>query len=84
MIADAMNGRRRAALKELCKLIKDKNNAPINYNHYYTDTIHKKRVERIEAQKKKSRADQTSPKEDESSVSHDSSELDSDEEPSKN
>lgn len=73
-----MKARKNAALEELSKLIKDKNNAPINYNHYYTDAIHKKRVERIEAQNKQSRADETSRKESESSGSDDSSDRDMD------
>lgn len=35
---------------ELDKLIQDRKDFPINYNHYYTDTVHKKRQDRITAQ----------------------------------
>lgn len=47
---DALKRRREAALGELDKLIQDRNDFPINYNHYYIDNVHKKRRERIEAQ----------------------------------
>ncbi|KAL1879241.1 hypothetical protein Daus18300_001820 [Diaporthe australafricana] len=60
MVADVLKTRKEAALQELAKLIKDKNAAPINYNHYYTDNVHKKRAERIEAQIKKHVPDNTS------------------------
>lgn len=53
MIAGALKDRKEAASQELAKLIKDKKAVPINYNHYYTDNVHKKRAERIEAQLKK-------------------------------
>lgn len=53
MIADALKARKEAAMQELAKLIKDQQAVPINYNHYYTDNVHKKRAERIEAQLKK-------------------------------
>lgn len=53
MVADVLKTRKQAALQELAKLIKDKKAAPINYNHYYTDNVHKKRADRIEAQLKK-------------------------------
>lgn len=53
MIFDALKSRKEAAVQELTKLIKDKKAVPINYNHYYTDNVHKKRAERIEAQLKK-------------------------------
>lgn len=79
MVSDTMDSRRKAALEELAKLIKDKNNVPINYNHYYTDTIHKKRVERIEAQKKNSKADFNLEMGDMCRNLNDSSELDEEE-----
>lgn len=44
---DVLKCRREAALGELEKLIQDRNDFPINYNHYYTESIHKKRQERI-------------------------------------
>lgn len=37
-------------MSELDKLIQDRKDFPINYNHYYTDTVHKKRQDRITAQ----------------------------------
>lgn len=53
MIANALKTRKEAAMNELSKIINDKKAVPINYNHYYTDNVHKKRAERIEAQIKK-------------------------------
>lgn len=47
---DILKRRREAALGELDKLIQDRSDFPINYNHYYTDNVHKKRQERIKAQ----------------------------------
>lgn len=81
MVSGVLKTRKQAALGELMKLIKDKNNVPINYNHYYTDTIHKKRVERIETQKEKSKADDVSPMGGGSSGCEDSSEPDTEDEP---
>lgn len=76
MVSDTLSSRKKSALEELAKLIKDKNNVPINYNHYYIDSIHKKRVKRIEAQSKELRADKTSRRGNESSDSDDAFELD--------
>lgn len=53
MVADVLKTRKEAALQELERLIKDKKAFPINYNHYYTDNVHKKRGKRIEDQLKK-------------------------------
>lgn len=39
-----------AAHKELDELLQDRKDFPINYNHYYTDTIIAKRHERFEKQ----------------------------------
>ncbi|POS76376.1 hypothetical protein DHEL01_v205239 [Diaporthe helianthi] len=47
MVMDAMKTREQAALQELAKLIKEKNAIPINYNHYYTDNVHKSRGKRL-------------------------------------
>lgn len=44
---DAMKSRKRMALRELARLIKDKNSIPINYNHYYTENVHKSRGKRL-------------------------------------
>jgi GTPase SAR1 family protein len=46
LIMDALKDRRAAALKELDLNIEDFKHFPVNYNHYYTDTIHKRRQER--------------------------------------
>lgn len=45
-IADALKARRQAAFHELDRIMDDLENFPINYNHYYTDTIQKRRNER--------------------------------------
>lgn len=45
-IEDALKFRKQAALRELQLLFEDLRNYPINYNHYYTDTIAKSRRER--------------------------------------
>lgn len=50
MIHDALKARRQSALDELEELIQDRKDFPINYNHYYTDTVHKKRQDRIKTQ----------------------------------
>lgn len=46
IIFPALKSRRQSANEELEKLISDARNFPINYNHYYTDTINKRRLER--------------------------------------
>jgi len=46
-IQDALNARKHAATVELGRLIEDlMDSYPINYNHYYTDTINKRRQDR--------------------------------------
>ena len=45
-ILDALKARRQAAFRELELIMEDAKGFPINYNHYYTDTIHKRRQER--------------------------------------
>jgi hypothetical protein len=45
-IQDALNTRERQALLELCRLTEDVKSYPINYNHYYTDTVKKGRQKR--------------------------------------
>lgn len=49
-IEPALRRRHQAALEELRKLMQDRRDFPINYNHYHTDTVHKKRQERVQAQ----------------------------------
>ncbi|KAI1114245.1 interferon-induced GTP-binding protein Mx [Nemania sp. NC0429] len=48
-IGEALKGRRQAAYRELDLILKDNRSFPINYNHYYTDTISKRRQERQKA-----------------------------------
>ncbi|KAI3326552.1 interferon-induced GTP-binding protein Mx [Xylariaceae sp. AK1471] len=48
-ISNALKGRRQAAYRELDLIWKDSRSFPINYNHYYTDTISKRRQERQKA-----------------------------------
>lgn len=50
MVLPALKTRLKAALDELDKLLQDRKDFPINYNHYYTDTVHKKRQDRIQSQ----------------------------------
>lgn len=45
-----MSARSAAAHEELGKLLRDKQDFPINYNHYYTDTIAAKLRERLRKQ----------------------------------
>ncbi|TAQ90934.1 hypothetical protein B7494_g709 [Chlorociboria aeruginascens] len=45
-ILDAVKCRRAAAFKELDLIMEDVGSYPINYNHYYTDTVSKRRDER--------------------------------------
>ncbi|KAK2611520.1 hypothetical protein N8I77_004854 [Diaporthe amygdali] len=47
MVAPALQQRCQEALKELDKLLADCKDFPINYNHYYTDTVHMKRQQRM-------------------------------------
>lgn len=53
MVLPILRQHRQAALEELDKLLQDRKDFPINYNHYYTDTIHKKRQERFQSQLEK-------------------------------
>jgi hypothetical protein len=45
-IVDALKARRKAAFLELELIMEDTRGFPINYNHYYTDTIYNRRQER--------------------------------------
>jgi GTP-binding protein EngB required for normal cell division len=45
-IEEQLRARKTAALDELLKLAEDLQMHPINYNHYYTDTVQKRRRER--------------------------------------
>jgi len=48
-IEDKLKARNQAAIAELGQLIEDLKSYPINYNHYYTDTITKRREQRQKA-----------------------------------
>lgn len=49
MIAKDLKKRREAAFDELQKLVRDNKDFPINYNHYYTDNLQKRRQDRLKA-----------------------------------
>ncbi|KAI1115638.1 interferon-induced GTP-binding protein Mx [Nemania sp. NC0429] len=53
MIVDDLNKRREAAFGELRKLVQDNKDFPINYNHYYTDNVQKRRQERLKGRLQK-------------------------------
>ena len=46
LVQDALKARYDNALLELERIIEDTKDYPINYNHYYTETIYKRRQER--------------------------------------
>ena len=46
IVQDALKAKYDNALQELKHIIEDTKSCPINYNHYYTDTINKRRQER--------------------------------------
>ncbi|THV46033.1 hypothetical protein BGAL_0425g00100 [Botrytis galanthina] len=52
-IEDELRNRNAAATRELDNLIVDNMNHPINYNHYYTDTIKNRQQERANAELEK-------------------------------
>lgn len=62
IIDDALNTRVAAAYKELEQLVEEEKEYPINYNHYYTETITARRLERHKASLKKCVKDCTSQK----------------------
>ncbi|KAJ5471832.1 P-loop containing nucleoside triphosphate hydrolase protein [Penicillium diatomitis] len=45
-IHDQMTTRRTLAIEEMEKILEEMSSYPINYNHYYTDTIKKRQIER--------------------------------------
>jgi GTPase SAR1 family protein len=45
-VTDTLQSRRQNALEEVKRLIDDKREFPVTYNHYYTDTIQKKQSDR--------------------------------------
>ncbi|KAK8116344.1 hypothetical protein PG984_012846 [Apiospora sp. TS-2023a] len=46
-IQDALKERKLASIRELDRIWEDVQNCPINYNHYYTDTIKKQQLGRM-------------------------------------
>ncbi|EPE27532.1 P-loop containing nucleoside triphosphate hydrolase [Glarea lozoyensis ATCC 20868] len=60
-IHDVLRQRYNAAVDELDKLWDDHKNYPINYNHYYTDTIAKRRQVREQAALEKAITDASQP-----------------------
>ena len=46
LVQDALKARYENASEELKRIIEDTRSYPINYNHYYTDTIYQRRQER--------------------------------------
>ena len=61
-IRDALKERREESVQELEKIIVDIKSYPINYNHYYTDTIKKRRQARDKASLAKCIGDATKEK----------------------
>ena len=53
-IEPKLNERNTAAQQEVALLIEDRNDHPINYNHYYSETIAKMRAERLRSDVQKS------------------------------
>ena len=49
LVQDALKARYNNASQELKRLIEDTQSYPMNYNHYCTDTLHKRRQERNKA-----------------------------------
>lgn len=49
IVLDALKARHHDAMEELERLIEDTKSYPINYNHYYTDTVQQRREERRKA-----------------------------------
>lgn len=49
LVQDVLKARKDEALQELGRIVEDTRSYPINYNHYYTDTLFKRRQERNKA-----------------------------------
>ena len=49
LVQDALKARYDSALEELGRIMEDNKTYPINYNHYYTETINERRQERQKA-----------------------------------
>lgn len=49
LVQDVLKARYNGALQELGRLIEDTRSYPINYNHYYTDTLYERRQKRNKA-----------------------------------
>lgn len=60
LVQDRLKERHDDAIQELGKIMEDVKSYPINYNHYYTDTLAKRRLERQEKSLEKCLEDATS------------------------
>lgn len=49
LVQDTLKVRYDSALEELGRIVEDNKSYPINYNHYYTETIHERRQKRQKA-----------------------------------
>lgn len=58
-IHDQISARRTLAMKEMEKILEEIRSYPINYNHYYTDTIKKRQIERRKVELEKCLEDAT-------------------------
>lgn len=78
LIRDALKVRNEASVQELEKIMEDNKSYPINYNHYYTDTIDRRRLAREkEAREKEAREKESLAKSIADASTKISSELDS-------
>ena len=59
LIEDALKTRLENAVQEVQKIMEDRRSYPINYNHYYTDTVNRRRHERQKRSLTKSIANAT-------------------------
>ncbi|KAI0156558.1 interferon-induced GTP-binding protein Mx [Xylariaceae sp. FL1272] len=50
LLADELQRQRASAYKELDQLLRDNKDYPVNYNHYFTDNLQKRRAARMKAQ----------------------------------
>lgn len=58
-IQEEVRARRKRAIDELERILEETKSYPINYNHYYTDTIRKRQTERRELELKRCLEDAT-------------------------
>ena len=75
-IEPSLNERQQLAQEEFSRLTEDLNEHPINYNHYYSETIAKLRAERLRGDVKKSVSEATTETTDRQNVRHNSVDID--------